>query len=98
MDLLVAIDTLDDLVHNARAVPMTDQVRLPRGSLEAATEQLRAALPAAGLGANPEAEELLGRLEGVARSAKRVMLTKDVRVDKDELYEILDRLRALAGA
>src|SRR4249919_206981 len=28
MDVLVFIDKLDDLVHNAKAVPLTDQVRI----------------------------------------------------------------------
>src|SRR5215203_4204422 len=30
MDVLVLIDKLDDVVHNARAVPLTDQVREAR--------------------------------------------------------------------
>ena len=30
MDVLALIDKLDDLVHNARAVPLTDQVRIDR--------------------------------------------------------------------
>ena len=30
MDVLVLIDKLDDLVHNAKAVPLTDQVRIAR--------------------------------------------------------------------
>jgi len=30
MDILVLIDKLDDLVHNAKQVPLTDQVRIDR--------------------------------------------------------------------
>src|SRR5918994_5765800 len=30
MDVLVLIDKLDDLVHNAKGVPMTDQVRVDK--------------------------------------------------------------------
>jgi hypothetical protein len=30
MDVLVLIDKLDDLIHNARPVPLTDQVRVDR--------------------------------------------------------------------
>ena len=30
MDVLVLIDKLDDLVHNAKSVPMTDQVRVDK--------------------------------------------------------------------
>src|SRR5213594_338715 len=38
MDVLVLIDKLDDLVHNAKAVPLTDQVRIDR-------DQMRATIP-----------------------------------------------------
>jgi hypothetical protein len=31
MDVLVLIDKLDDLVHNAKPVPLTDQVRVDKG-------------------------------------------------------------------
>ena len=34
MDVLVLIDKLDDLVHNAKLVPMTGQVRVSRADLE----------------------------------------------------------------
>src|ERR687896_741393 len=34
MDVLVLIDKLDDLVHNARPVPLTDQVRIDREARE----------------------------------------------------------------
>ena len=30
MDVLVLIDKLDDLVHNAKQVPLTDQVRVDK--------------------------------------------------------------------
>ena len=33
MDVLVLIDKLDDLIHNARAVPLTDQVRIDREAI-----------------------------------------------------------------
>src|ERR687891_6214 len=42
MDVLVLIDKLDDLVHNAKAVPLTDQVRIDREEIyEEARRQAR---------------------------------------------------------
>ena len=35
MDVLVLIDKLDELVHNAKAVPLTDQVRIDRNLVRA---------------------------------------------------------------
>lgn len=96
MDLLIAIDSLDDLVHNARAVPLSDQVRMPRGRLEAAVRDVYDTLPA-DLPTRLEAEGLLERLDTLARDAKPLPLTDQVRVDKDELYEILDAIRRLVG-
>ena len=45
MDVLVLIDQLDDLVHKARAVPMTDQVRINREEIYDILDQMRATLP-----------------------------------------------------
>src|SRR5919109_1262624 len=39
MDVLVLIDKLDDLVHNAKAVPLTDQVRIHREEREQAVRE-----------------------------------------------------------
>ncbi len=46
MDLLVLIDRLDDLVHNAKAVPLTDQVRIDRETVYDLLDQMRATIPA----------------------------------------------------
>ena len=43
-DLLVAIDSFDDLIHNARPVPLTDEVRAKREELDAAAGRLRDAI------------------------------------------------------
>src|SRR6476620_4524637 len=45
MDVLVLIDKLDDVVHNARAVPMTDQVRADREESYDLLDQMRATIP-----------------------------------------------------
>ena len=45
MDVLVLIDKLDDLVHNAKAVPLTDQVRIDREEIYDLLDQTRATIP-----------------------------------------------------
>ena len=45
MDVLVFIDKLDDLVHNAKAVPLTDQVRIDRDEIYDILDQMRATIP-----------------------------------------------------
>ncbi|MBM3664330.1 MAG: ATP synthase F0 subunit B [Actinobacteria bacterium] len=45
MDVLALIDKLDDLVHNARAVPLTDQVRIDREGVYEILDQMRSTLP-----------------------------------------------------
>ncbi len=45
MDVLVLIDKLDDLVHNARPVPLTDQVRVDKEEIYDILDQMRATIP-----------------------------------------------------
>mgnify|MGYP001814114431 CR=1 FL=1 len=45
MDVLVLIDKLDDLIHNARAVPLTDQVRIDREEIYEILDQMRSTIP-----------------------------------------------------
>src|SRR5213083_1978550 len=45
MDVLVLIDKLDDLVHNAKAVPLPDQVRIDREEIYDILDQMRATIP-----------------------------------------------------
>ncbi|MBI2684616.1 MAG: ATPase [Actinobacteria bacterium] len=45
MDVLALIDKLDDLVHNARAVPLTDQVRIDREAIYDLLDQMRTTIP-----------------------------------------------------
>src|SRR5881397_892121 len=63
MDVLVLIDKLDDLVHNAKAVPLTDQVRIDREEIYDILDQMRATIP----------EEIAGPLdrEGAAGDVSR---------------------------
>src|SRR3978361_538115 len=45
MDVLVLIDKLDDVVHNARPVPLTDQVRVDKEEIYDLLDQMRATIP-----------------------------------------------------
>ena len=45
MDVLVLIDKLDDLVHNAKKVPLTDEVRVDREQIYDILDQMRATIP-----------------------------------------------------
>jgi ribosomal protein L32 len=60
MDVLVLIDKLDDLVHNAKAVPLTDQVRIDREEIYDILDQMRATIP-----------EEIKQAAGSSRSARR---------------------------
>ena len=45
MDVLVLIDKLDDLVHNAKQVPLTDTVRVDKEEIYDILDQMRATIP-----------------------------------------------------
>jgi regulator of protease activity HflC (stomatin/prohibitin superfamily) len=45
MDVLVLIDKLDDLVHNAKTMPLSDQVRIDRDEIYEILDQMRATIP-----------------------------------------------------
>ena len=45
MDVLELIDKLDDLVHNAKAVPLTDQVRIDREAIYELLDEMRSTIP-----------------------------------------------------
>jgi hypothetical protein len=45
MDVLALIDKLDDLIHNAKPVPLTDQVRVDREEIYDILDQMRATIP-----------------------------------------------------
>ena len=45
MDVLVLIDKLDDLIHNAKTVPLTDTVRVEREEVYDLLDQLRMSIP-----------------------------------------------------
>src|SRR5712671_3467567 len=83
MDVLVLIDKLDDLVHNARPVPLTDQVRVDREEIYDLLDQMRATIPEEIKQARWIVKERQEMLAESKREAERVV--KDAREKQDEL-------------
>src|SRR4051794_34279418 len=73
MDVLVLIDKLDDLVRNAKHVPLTSEVRVDKEELDDVLNQLRATIPEEVKEARwivKEREEMLAAAE---REAERIL-------------------------
>jgi cell division septum initiation protein DivIVA len=45
VDVLVLIDKLDDLIHNAKQIPLTENVRVDREEIYDLLDQMRATIP-----------------------------------------------------
>jgi cell division septum initiation protein DivIVA len=73
MDVLVLIDKLDDLVHNARPVPLTDQVRVDREEIYDLLDQMRATIPEEIKQARWIVKERQEMIEEAKREAERVV-------------------------
>src|SRR5271166_5967748 len=75
MDVLVLIDKLDDLVHNAKPVPLTDQVRVAKKEAERIIKDAR------------ERQERLVGEEEVTKQAERAAedIVEDARAREREI-------------
>jgi len=95
MDVLVLIDKLDDLVHNAKAVPLTDQVRIDREEIYDILDQMRATIPEEIKQARWIVKERQEMLAEAKKEAERII--KDARERQERLLseENLARVRAL---
>jgi hypothetical protein len=91
---LRTIDAADDLVHNARPVAFSGQVRIPRGDLKAAVSSVREAAVAEGIEADADFARALDALERISADAAPIPLTKEVRCDREAMYDALEMLRA----
>ena len=83
MDVLVLIDKLDELVHGAKAVPLTDQVRLDREEVYDILDQMRATIPEEIKQARWIVKERQEMLAEAKREAERVV--KEAREKQDQL-------------
>src|SRR3712207_2232456 len=73
MDVLVLIDKLDDLVHNAKPVPLTDQVRVDKEEIYDILDQMRATIPEEIKQARWIAKERQEMLAEAKREAERIV-------------------------
>ena len=83
MDVLVLIDKLDDLVHNAKPMPLTDQVRVDKEAIYDILDQMRATIPEEIKQARWIVKERQEMLAEAKREAERIM--KEARDRQDRL-------------
>ncbi len=83
MDVLVLIDKLDDLVHNAKSVPMTDQVRVNKEEIYDILDQMRATIPEEIKQARWIVKERQEMLAEAKKEAERIV--KDARERQEKL-------------
>jgi len=88
---------LDELVRRAPPIPLTSQVRIDRSEIYDSLDLLRAleadAMRERGTAAFSNSLAVLDELDALIQNAKPVPLTTQVRVDRTEIYRLLDRLR-----
>ena len=108
MDVLALIDRLDDLVHNAKAVPLSDQVRIDREEIYDLLDQMRATIPeevkrarwivkdrAETLGEGKrEADRLLA--EAREQAVREMSRAEIVKIAERQAQEIVDAARRTA--
>ena len=106
MDVLVLIDKLDDLVHNAKAVPLTDQVRIDREEIYDILDQMRATIPEEIKQARWIVKERQEMLEEAEKEANRILEeareraqqlaseTEVVRLAEQQAADMIDKARA----
>ena len=95
MEVLTAIDSLDELLYRAKPVPLSDDVRVDPAELARLVEDIRVAIPIELTRAgSSDVPALVDRLDAVSRDAKPVPMSRAVRVDKERIYSICDELRA----
>ena len=83
MDVLVLIDKLDDLVHNAKLVPMTGQVRVDKDEIYDILDQMRATIPEEIKQARWIVKERQEMLAEAKREAERIV--KEARERQNQL-------------
>ena len=73
MDVLELIDTLDELVRNAKRVPLSREVRVDKEKLDGLFDQLRATIPEEITEARGIVKERQEMLEAAGREAERIL-------------------------
>jgi vacuolar-type H+-ATPase subunit H len=82
MDVLVLIDKLDDIIHNARSVPLTDSVMIDREEIYDILDQMRSTIPEEIKQARWIVKERQEMLSEAKQEAERVLAEAQDRADK----------------
>src|SRR5207245_9741164 len=82
MDVLVLIDKLDDLVHNAKPVPPTDQMSVDKEEIYDILDQMRATIPEEISQARWIVKERQEMLAEAKREAERIVKEANERQDR----------------
>src|SRR5438309_9383204 len=108
MDVLVLIDKLDDTIHNAKQVPLTDTVRVDKEEIYDILDQMRATIPEENKQARwivKERQEMLAeakretdRLLGEAReqAVREASQTEIAKIAERQAHDIVDEARRTA--
>jgi cell division septum initiation protein DivIVA len=95
MDVLVLIDKLDDQLHKARPVPLTDQVRVDKQELYEIIDQMRETIPDEIRQARWIVKERQEMLAEARREADRIVSEakeeKDRLVAEEEVMRLAER-------
>ena len=83
MDVLVLIDKLDDLVHNAKTIPLSDSVRVDKEEIYDILDQMRATIPEEIKQARWIVKERQEMLAEAKKEAERII--KDARERQERL-------------
>ena len=83
-------------MRNAQPVPLTEQVRVDLDTAIGKVDEIRASLPPhfARASDQPDTVALLDQLEEFVRSAPKIPLTDQVRIDRERAYDLVDLLAA----
>ena len=82
MDVLVLIDKLDDIIHNARSVPLTDSVMIDREEMYDILDQMRSTIPEEIKQARWIVKERQEMLAEAKQEAERIFTEAQERADR----------------
>jgi hypothetical protein len=82
MDVLVLIDKLDDIIHNARSVPLTDSVMIDREEMYDILDQMRSTIPEEIKQARWIVKERQEMLAEAKQEAERMLMEAQERADR----------------
>ena len=92
MDVLVLIDKLDDMIHNARSVPLTDNVMFDREEVYDILDQMRSTIPEEIKQARWIVKERQEMLTEARQEADRLLAEAQERADQMALETEIVRL------